>query len=85
MKDLKDYQEVLDKLHTFPGVYLFKFIAPTHQLGNLKALFPEQKITVRPSKKGNYFGVTIKMVLGSSEEVIRYYEQAAQLEGIITL
>ncbi len=72
----------------FPMLYMFKFIVPTDadKVAQVNQLFPiGGEISQRPSKKGNYQSLTIKIVMTSAEEIIKIYQSAEAIEGIVAL
>ncbi len=72
----------------FPLLYMFKFIVPTDQkkVAQVYQLFPlGAEISQRPSKKGNYQSLTIKIVMTSADEIIKIYQSAEAIEGIVAL
>ena len=79
------FREKLDQHHTWPSVYLFKFIVPKGKESEVKRLFPDHTTSDRISKKGNYISVSIALTMPSSEAVIDVYERAAKIEGIVAL
>lgn len=79
------FQTLLDEQTEWPSVYTFKFIAPADELENLKAVFGQHEIKVRPSSKGNYASVTARMEMHSSDEVIAVYQDAARIPGVVSL
>ncbi|HYF70882.1 MAG TPA: DUF493 family protein [Ohtaekwangia sp.] len=79
------FREKLDQHHTWPSVYLFKFIVPKGKEAEVKDLFPDHKTSDRASKKGNYISVSIELMMPSSEAVIDVYEKASKIEGIVAL
>lgn len=83
--DTEGFREKLDSQHTFPGLYIFKFIVPLHAVAEVEALWTEGEITQRPSSKGNYVSVTIRARITVAEEVIGVYRNASLIEGCIAL
>ena len=81
----KAFKEKLDLEHKCPCPYMFKFIVPKSKKDAIRKLFPKQQMLEKRSKEGNYVSYTIEMVMQSSDEVIRIYEQAHKIEGIIAL
>jgi putative lipoic acid-binding regulatory protein len=75
----------LDEFYAWPALYTFKFIVPTGKESEVKALFPNHTTSERPSKNGKYTSVTTEAMLPSSEAVIKIYEAAAKIEGILAL
>lgn len=74
--------------HSFPLLYMFKFIIPAdnQKIAQVSQIFPEgAEISMRASKKGNYSSMTIKIVMTSPEEIIQAYQKAENIEGIVAL
>ncbi|ALA25814.1 hypothetical protein AVI51_06970 [Piscirickettsia salmonis] len=80
-----NFKELLEENYTWPAEYPFKFIVPKDQIDLVLALFPEQMVKQTPSKKGNYISISCKKRVQSSEAVLALYEQAAQIQGLISL
>lgn len=80
-----DLRKQLDESYTWPALYMFKFIAPKDKVSDLKSLFPKNEISERESKDGNYLSLTCKILVNSSEEVIRVYTKASEIKGVISL
>ncbi|MTI33441.1 DUF493 family protein [Xanthovirga aplysinae] len=84
----ESFKEKLDLQHKFPEVYTFKFIVPSTQVEEIKSLFlldRTSKIVEKPSKGGKYISVTAKVLMDSSDDVIRIYKNAQKVEGVISL
>lgn len=81
----KDFKEKLEATHKFPTLYMFKFIVPESQAGEVKALFPLNEVAMKPSSKGKYVSITARAMMPSSDAVIEVYGKANQIEGIIAL
>lgn len=79
------FKTLLDEQTEWPSEYTFKFIAPADELENLKAVFGQHEVSVRPSSKGNYASVTARMEMHSSDEVIAVYQDAARIPGVVSL
>ena len=84
-KDYSDFIEKLENQHSWPSEYMFKFIVPSDVENEIKQIFSGQSITSRESSKGNYTSITVKMMINSTDEVIRIYEEAHKVEGVIAL
>ena len=84
-KSILGFRQKLDQQYNWPALYMFKFIVPRGKEKEIKKLFPKNDILEKLSNKGNYLSLTIKMMLNSSEEVIRIYNEADQVEGVIAL
>jgi len=84
-KSIPGFRQKLDQQYNWPALYMFKFIVPRGKEQGIKKLFPKNDIQEKLSSKGNYSSLTIQMMLNSSEEVIRIYTAADQVEGVIAL
>lgn len=93
MKDRETFysnlKSQLDDTTTFPADYLYKFIVPTdeNQPEKVKKIFDKGGaiISTKQSKKGKYVGVSVRLKVISSDEVICYYKKAEKIKGIISL
>ncbi len=81
----ENFQRLLDDQIEFPSEYIFKFIAPSSNLDDLKNVFGHHPVEVRQSRRGNYVSVTARMEMNSSDEVIAVYNAAAEVEDVILL
>ncbi|NND72631.1 MAG: DUF493 domain-containing protein [Rhodothermales bacterium] len=79
------FQDLIDDQSDFPSEYTFKFIVPSNELEDLKALFGQQAISLRPSRKGNYTSVTATLEMHSSDEIVAVYKAAAKIPGVVSL
>lgn len=78
----------LENNHQFPGTYTFKFILPSDnkRIATLSSYFSaEADIRFKDSSKGNYTSLTIREKMESAQAVIDMYQEASQIEGIISL
>ena len=80
-----NFRKKLDQHYSWPALYVFKFIVPKSKALEVKALFPKHTPFGKPSKNGNYVSVTVEMMIPSSEAVIKIYQSASKIEGIIAL
>lgn len=80
-----DLRKTLDESYTWPALYMFKFIVPKDKMEEVKSLFPKNEVAQRKSKEGNYLSLTCKILVNSSEEVIRVYTEASKIKGVISL
>ncbi|CAN5436167.1 DUF493 family protein [soil metagenome] len=81
----EDFKEKLDSQHVWPSLYMFKFIVPKGTEQEIQSLFPRNELTLKKSKQGNYISLTAKVMMGSSDEIIRIYREAYKIEGVIAL
>lgn len=79
------FKEKLDIEYNWPALYMFKFIVPKGQEEKVKSLFPYNEITTKASKNGNYISVTAQVMMNSSEAIVKIYEEAYKIEGVISL
>jgi len=81
-------RQSLNHVHTWPGVYMFKFIVPTVSgaFEDLVKVFPKDvDLISKQSKSGKFTSITIKEVLMNSEQVFNRYEEVSKIEGVIAL
>lgn len=82
---IENFKSQLEKHYDFPAEYLFKFIVPQGQVDKLKSLFPADKVSIKKSRTGKYVGVSCKMNMETSGEIIDIYKKAYLISGIISL
>jgi hypothetical protein len=82
---VNNFRIKLDEHHSWPTVYIFKFIVPKGKETELKNLFPLHTSTDKVSTQGNYISVTFQMMMHSSDAVIEVYERVSTIEGLISL
>ncbi len=82
---INEFQQKLEREYNWPALYMFKFIVPKGNESEIRKLFPKNDILEKLSNKGNYFSLTVKMMIGSSDDVIRIYTEASRVEGVIAL
>ena len=78
----------LDEHHSFPELYMFKFIVPAdnHRLAQVEALFgSEAQVSINQSRSNKYISITAKEIMISGQSVIDIYKKAEQIDGIIAL
>lgn len=85
MSDYLRFKERLDNNHIWPSVYMFKFIVPTGREEAINRLFQKNQLSSRYSKNKKYISITAQALMKSSDEVIRVYEKAHTVEGVIAL
>ena len=84
-KDINKFKKRLDKIHEWPSLYTFKFIVPTGKENEILKIFPMHDVKQKSSSQGNYTSLTAKIMAPSSDEVIRIYLEAHEVEGVIAL
>lgn len=80
--------EVQLKELDYPLLYPFKFICKSDNqiIAQLMALFgTDNKMDIKPSKKGNYSSLTVKETMLKAEDIISIYREAAKIKGVIIL
>ena len=82
---IESFSEKLDQLHSWPTLYMFKFIVPKSKEAEVRSLFPLHTPTEKESKNGNYISLTLQMMMPSSKAVINVYQKVSTIEGIIAL
>ena len=82
---IESFREKLDQHHSWPTLYMFKFIVPKGKEEEVRNLFPLHTPSEKESKNGNYISLTLQMMMPSSEAVISVYQKVAAIEGIIAL
>ena len=75
----------LDQAHSWPCIYLFKFIVPSEQQQSLLPLLPPGEIEDRSSKNGKYISLSLKAKVENASQVIEVYQRVAVVPGIISL
>lgn len=83
--DIEGFKQKLESEHAFPGPYTFKFIVPKAGLKEVAKLAEGVALKERASREGNYSSVTFKLILDTSEDVVKVYEEAFKIEGCIAL
>jgi len=76
------------ELQTWPGVYFFKFIVPNEsdRVAQATALFDNaDDLQLQPSRTGKYMSVGAKELMLDVDSIIKKYQRAAQIEGLISL
>lgn len=84
-KSYRAFREKLNQEHHWPCIYMFKFIVPKEKSSEILEMFPESEIKTKESKEGKYVSFTINQMIDSSDEVIKIYEEAHKIEGVIAL
>lgn len=83
--DKENFKEKLEASGEFPQLYMFKFIVPSGKENEIAALFPKHEITTKASSGGKYVSTTIQAMMKNADQIIALYEQAAEIEGLISL
>ncbi len=83
--DIAGFKDKLDSIHTWPSLYMFKFIVPSGKEHEVYALFPKHELQTKTSSKGNYVSITAQVMMRSSDEVMDKYREAHKIEGVMAL
>jgi hypothetical protein len=75
----------LDEVHTWPSLYLFKFIVPIAKKDELLAILPMGLLEQKLSRTGKYIALSLKVMVKNTEEIIALYQRAETIEGIVSL
>ncbi|AUN97847.1 DUF493 family protein [Bacteriovorax stolpii] len=76
---------VLDETVKFPTEYLFKFIVPISEVHQILFILQGMEIEQKASSNGNYISVSGKTTMQQSQDIIKVYERAAAIKGVISL
>ncbi|GAA0877530.1 hypothetical protein GCM10009119_04980 [Algoriphagus jejuensis] len=82
--DKAAFKEKLEASGQFPMLYMFKFIVPKGSENQVGALFPKNEVVLKPSSGGKYVSTTIQVMMDSADQIIEFYEKAAEIEGVIS-
>lgn len=86
MQSTEESKRLLNEHYKWPVVFAFKFIVPSAQGEELKALLPESvQLETRPSAAGKYHGYTFHIPVGSADEVLAIYARVRGINGVIAL
>ncbi|PZX59890.1 hypothetical protein LV84_01099 [Algoriphagus ratkowskyi] len=83
--DRENFKEQLEASGEFPQLYMFKFIVPGEKENEVLALFPKHEVSTKASSGGKYVSTTVQAMMQSADQIINIYEQAAKIEGLISL
>ncbi len=89
--DKEKYSKMRQELlaaSSWPTTYMFKFIVPNNdnKVTAVKQLFPSNTtFQFKTSKDIRYIGITTKITMESPDAVLKVYEKAQGIEGIISL
>ena len=79
----------LEKNHSFPEDYLYKFIIENNQekLTEIYKVFDGTKntFTTRESSNGKYISCSILCFVLDADQVIKLYQEVAKIQGVIML
>ncbi|MCF6352289.1 MAG: DUF493 domain-containing protein [Cyclobacteriaceae bacterium] len=81
----KHFKELLNNQYAWPADYLFKFIVTKEYKDKLLVVLGGHKAIEKPSSKGKYVSVSLRILMHSAEEVMALYTKAANIKSVITL
>jgi putative lipoic acid-binding regulatory protein len=81
----KKFKKLLNNQYNWPTNYLFKFIVTNKFKDKLLSVLGEPKIIEKPSSKGNYISISLRMWTNSAEDIIKIYKKASKVETVILL
>ena len=85
----KKLKETLNERTSFPANYLFKFIVPSSEdkIKQIEELFNYAGAVINKttSKTGKFTSVSIQLIMKSADDIIKKYQEAENIEGIISL
>lgn len=83
--DMNQFRQLLDKQHTWPCIYRFKFVVPVEQEAAVRLLLPSAEVSIRLSKNGRYVSVTLAAMMEDADAVIKVHTRAATIDGLLSL
>lgn len=82
-------KEELEKTHSWPTTYLYKFIVPSDdaKIKQIQDIFDNTGAVIesRKSSKGKYTSISVTVNLADPDAVIAKYKEVGQVEGVISL
>lgn len=86
-EDQDKFRELLNAEYSWPARYTYKFVVPTAAVESVRDLFADLEVefSEKASSGGKYTSVTINASMENADQIISIYEQAASIEGIISL
>ncbi len=81
----KNFKELLDNQYNWPADYLFKFIVTKEYKGELISTLGGHKAIEKPSSKGKYVSISLRIMMHSSDEVMALYTKVSSIKTVISL
>lgn len=78
-------RETLERLHTWPAAYTFKFIVPAGRLARVREAAPDLPFAERRSENGRYVSLTATVRAATPDEVVAVYRAVDGIEGLVSL
>ena len=79
------FRELLDQTYQWPDFYTFKFIVKVENRDQVVALLGGHEVQFKVSEKGNYVSITSRLLVNTTEEVLKVYEAVALVPGVMSL
>lgn len=79
------FLELLNDQHEWPSDYLFKFVVPKAQLEELTKKIDLKEYESKESSTGKYISITFSWKMNCAEDVIKIYQKASEVKGLISL
>lgn len=83
--DYSKLKELLAVNNKWPCHYTFKFIVPSQNLDELKQIFADEKMVLKPSKNGNYTSLSVTKKEKDPESVVVTYQAVSHIKNLIML
>ncbi len=80
-----EFKELLNNQYTWPADYLFKFIVVKEHKEELLETIGGHKAIEKPSSKGKYVSVSLRILMHSAEEVMAIYTKASKVKTVMSL
>ena len=78
-------RETLERPHTWPATYTFKFIVPAGRLKTVREAAPDLPFAERRSENGRYVSLTATVRAGTPDEIVAVYRAVDGIEGLVSL
>ncbi len=79
------FKDLLNSQYTWPTDYLFKFIVNKEHKKELLKEIGGHKAIEKPSSKGKYVSVSLRILMHSAEEVTTIYTKASKVKTVVSL
>ncbi|MCF6360405.1 MAG: DUF493 domain-containing protein [Cyclobacteriaceae bacterium] len=81
----KEFKELLNNQYTWPTDYLFKFIVNTEHKEELLVVLGGHRAIEKPSSKGKYVSISLRILVQSADEVMAIYTKASKVKTVMSL
>ena len=79
----------LEETSKWPSIYLYKFIVPSNsdKAEKITKIFDNTGAVIesKQSKTGKYTSLSVTVNLKNADEVVKYYKEVGEIEGVISL